>query len=77
MADISFNDIEKAVNQLKQYGVAPSKFYCSHVRAKQFIDKAHELGIQTKGADGNDYLLGMKIVSDKRLPEDIMYVSDK
>ena len=77
MADILFNGIEKAVNQLKQYDVAPSKFYCSVVRAKQFIDKAHELGIQTKGADGKDYLLGMEIVADRRLSEDIMYVSDK
>ncbi len=76
MEELTIKDIKKAVRQLKKYGGCARNLYMSESRAKQIILISNEHGIKTKGEDGNDYILGMKIVTRTDLNDKTCYISD-
>lgn len=76
MGELTFKDIKKAMKTLKQCGTEPAKFYTSESHAIKIIVQANEMGIKTKGQDGNDYILGMKVITHPDLDDHTCYISE-
>ena len=76
MAELTIKDIEKAMKQMRKIKMKPAKFYCSKSTAEAILNKAKELGVETKGKDGEDYLLGMKVVTHNDLDDKCCYIEE-
>lgn len=74
MGEITVEDINKAIEKLKEIEVEPSELVMSTRMKEKIIKMLHEHGIGTKGEDGEDYILGRKVIIDDRLSSNIVYI---
>ena len=74
MQDITVIDIKKAIKTLKKNQVVPTRITMNPVMKDKVIKMLNEKGIETKGADGNDYMFGMKIITEDMCDEDVAYI---
>ena len=77
MADLTFKDIRKAMKQIERYYGTPARFYCSESMGKKLMAKAKELGVKAETINGNDYLMGMKLITHPDLDDMTCYISGK
>ena len=75
MSDITVNDIKKAMKKLEKNQVVPTKIIMNSVMKDKVIKILNEQGIETKGADGNDYVFGMKVITEDMCVEDVAYIN--
>lgn len=74
MGDITVEDLNRAIEKLKEIEAEPSELVMSTRMKEKIIKMLHEHGIGTKGEDGEDYILGRKVVIDDRISSDIAYI---
>ena len=77
MADLTFKDIRKAMKQIERYHGTPARFYCSESMGKKLMAKAKELGVEAETINGDDYLMGMKLITHPDLDDRTCYISGK
>ena len=70
MEDFTLNDIKKAMKILEKNNKVPKKMYMNPATKDKVIKMLNEQGIETKCADGNDYVFGMKAVTIDALSEE-------
>ena len=75
MPNITVNDIKKAMETLKKNQVVPKRITMHPVMKDKVIKMLNEKGIETKGADGNDYVFGMKVITEDMCVEDVAYIN--
>ena len=74
MSDLTVNDIKKAMKTLKKNQVVPARITMNPVMKDKVIKMLNEQGIETKGADGNDYVFGMRVITEDMCVEDVAYI---
>lgn len=74
MVDFTVKDIKKAVNILKKNHKVPTNMYMNPATKDKVIKMLNNQGIETKCADGNDYVFGMKVVTIEECVEDTAYI---
>ena len=74
MADLTVKDIKKAMKTLNKNNVVPTKMIMHQIMKDKVIKMLNEQGIETKGADGNDYVFGMKVITNDMCVEDTAYL---
>ena len=74
MGDITVKDLKKAIGLLKKSKAVPTKILMNPVMEYKVIKMLNEQGIETMGADGNHYVLGMRVITDIMCDPDIAYI---
>ena len=75
MSDITVKDIKKAMKTLEKNKVVPARITMNPVMKDKVIKMLNDQGIETKGADGNDYVFGMKVITEDMCVEDVAYIN--
>lgn len=72
--DITEKDLRKAMKLLEDCGSNPSRLLMSQSMKDKIVRMLNEHGINTKGNDGKDYVLGMEVIVHNELSENVAYI---
>ena len=75
MPDITVKDIQKAIKMLEKNKACPTKMLMNPIMKDKVIKMLNEQGIETKGADGNDYVFGMRVITDDMCDKNTAYIN--
>ena len=76
MADITMDNIKKAMEMLEKAEAKPTTITMSPAFRDKVIKMLNDKGIKTKGEDGNDYVLGARVIVEDMCEENVAYISE-